>query len=146
MLKKRTFLHQNIPYSFNWNITHHKEKISHLGGRREEYIRLGTYFKRIYKGDIPNNLFNSKNLPRVSQFKIRGIKPAFLASFSKNLIRSGKIIRYGSNSKLLTPVTSRMFLYYEDLRSIKPDNPLEEKVCALALKRFDRYFKMKVTE
>ncbi|MFW9877190.1 MAG: hypothetical protein ACFFG0_29215, partial [Candidatus Thorarchaeota archaeon] len=43
---------------------------------------------------------NSQNLPRVSQFKLKGIKSAFIRSFSKKLIRSGKIQYHDSNSKL----------------------------------------------
>jgi len=87
MLKKKLFIHQNIPYAFNWNIAHHKQKISPKNPYREEFKTLGSYFKKIYQGTIPNELFNTRNLPRVS-------------SFSKKLIREGKITQYGSDSKL----------------------------------------------
>ncbi|MFX0046908.1 MAG: hypothetical protein ACFE8G_01955 [Candidatus Hermodarchaeota archaeon] len=97
MLKKKIFVHQNIPYAFNWNIVHHKAK---LVQNREEFRTLGTYFKKVYQGTIPNDLFNLRNLPRVSQFKIRGLKPAFMTSFSKSLIREGKIKLHDSDSKL----------------------------------------------
>lgn len=100
MLKYRLYIHQNIPYSFNWNKQHHKEKFSQLTSNRDELKRLKEYFKKTFDGLIPNNLFNSKEFPRVSQFKIKGIKSAFIRSFSKNLIRSGKIRYYDSNSKL----------------------------------------------
>ncbi|MFX0003668.1 MAG: hypothetical protein ACFFAA_08970 [Promethearchaeota archaeon] len=99
-LKIKTFIHQNIPYSFNWNKEHHKEKYSQIISNREELNRLKDHFKKIYEGIIPNNLFNSREFPRVSQFKIRGIKSAFVRSYSKNLIRSGKIRYYDSESKL----------------------------------------------
>jgi len=72
LLKKKTFIHQNIPYAFNWNIAHHKEKVLQENPNREAFIKLGSYFKRIYKGDIPNDLFNLQGLSRVSQFKMRG--------------------------------------------------------------------------
>lgn len=94
------FIHQNIPYSFNWNKTHHKEKYSQITANREELNKLKEHFKNVYEGLIPNNLFNSKEFPRVSKFKIKGIKSAFIRSFSKNLIREGKIQYYDSNSKL----------------------------------------------
>ncbi len=100
LLKKKIFVHQNILYAFNWNIAHHKEKILQKNPNREEFIKLGSYFKRIYKGDIPNDLFNLQGLSRVSQFKMRGLKPAFITSFSKKLIREGKIRYLGSDSKL----------------------------------------------
>ena len=100
LLKKKIFVHQNIPYAFNWNIAHHKEKILQKNPNREEFIKLGSYFKRIYKGEIPNDLFNLQGLSRVSQFKMRGLKPAFITSFSKKLIREGKIRYLGSDSKL----------------------------------------------
>ena len=100
MLKKKVFIHQSIPYSFNWNKKHHKEKYSQITANREELNRLKAHFKKIYEGLIPNNLFNSKEFPRVSRFKIKGINSAFIRSFSKNLIRSGKIQYHDSNSKL----------------------------------------------
>lgn len=99
-LKIKNFIHQNIPYSFNWNKEHHKEKFSQIITNRDELNRLKNHFKKIYEGTIPNSLFNSREFPRVSQFKIRGIKSAFIRSFSKNLIRSGKIRYYNSESKL----------------------------------------------
>lgn len=100
MLKKKLYVHQNIPYAFNWNIVHHKEKLAKSSPNREEFRTLGSYFKKVYQGTIPNELFNQRGLPRVSQFKIRGLKPAFIASFSKSLIREGKIKLYDSNSRL----------------------------------------------
>lgn len=99
-LKIKTFIHQNIPYSFNWNKEHHKEKYCQIITNRDELNRLKNHFKKIYEGAIPNSLFNSREFPRVSQFKIRGIKSAFIRSFSKNLIRSGKIRYLDSESKL----------------------------------------------
>lgn len=100
MLKKKLYIHQNIPYAFNWNIVHHKEKLAQAGPNREEFRTLGTYFKNVYQGTIPNDLFNQRELPRVSQFKIRGLKPAFITSFSKRLIREGKIRHHNSTSRL----------------------------------------------
>ncbi len=99
-LKKRFFVHQNIPYSFYWNIINHKAKFSQITANRKELNNLKMHFKRICQGLIPNDLFNSQNLPRVSQFKIRGIKLALIRSYSKKLIRAGKIQFHDANSKL----------------------------------------------
>jgi len=100
VIKKRDFIHQNIKYSFNWNLKNHKEKLSQLNSKREEFKRLGTYLKKIYQGSIPNNIFNTKTITRVSQFKVKGLKNGFLRSFSKKLINEGKIQKSDSNSKL----------------------------------------------
>lgn len=100
MLKKKLYVHQNIPYAFNWNIVHHKEKLAQSSPNREEFRILGSYFKKVYQGTIPNDVFNKRELPRVSQFKIRGLKPAFIASFSKSLIRERKIKLHNSGSRL----------------------------------------------
>lgn len=100
LLEKKLFMHQNIPYSFNWNRFHFKEKLIQNTTIKQELNKLKTHFRRVSKGEIPNNLFNLQNLPRVSQFKIKGLKSAFIRSFSKNLIRSGKIRQFDSNSKL----------------------------------------------
>jgi hypothetical protein len=101
LIKKRDFIHQKIKYSFNWNISHHKEKLDLSNSNREEFRRLGTYFKKIYQDSIvPNELFNARNIQRISQFKIKGIKSTFLTSFSKQLIRNNIIKNYTSDSKL----------------------------------------------
>jgi hypothetical protein len=78
----------------------HKAKLRQLTANKEDFIKLGTYLKRIYKGNIPNTVFNTKKFPRVSQFKIKGIKSVFISSFSKSLIREGIIMRTDSKSKL----------------------------------------------
>jgi hypothetical protein len=100
VIKRRDFIHQNIRYSFNWNLKNHKEKLNQFYSNREDFKRLGTYLKRIYQGSIPNNLFNTKEVTRVSQFKVKGIKNGFLRSFSKKLIREGKIQKLDSTYKL----------------------------------------------
>ncbi|MFX0188085.1 MAG: hypothetical protein ACFE8A_10150 [Candidatus Hodarchaeota archaeon] len=100
MLKHRDFYHQSIKYSFNWNLKNHKEKLNQLSSTQEEIKKLGSYLKKVYQGSIPNILFNRRDIPRVSQFKIRGLKNVFLRSISKKLIRTGKIIKLGSNTKL----------------------------------------------
>jgi len=100
VIKKRDFIHQNIKYSFNWNLKNHKEKLGQLNSNREEFKRLGSYLKKIYQGSIPNNIFNAKTITRVSQFKVIGLKNGFLRSFSKKLINEGKIQKLDSNSKL----------------------------------------------
>ncbi|MFX1393088.1 MAG: hypothetical protein ACFFAH_05870, partial [Promethearchaeota archaeon] len=100
MLKHRDFYHQSIKYSFNWNLKNHKEKFHQINSTKEEIKKLGTYLKKVYQGSIPNNLFNRRDIPRISQFKIRGLNNVFLRSISKKLIRTGKIIKLGSNNKL----------------------------------------------
>ncbi|MFW9781318.1 MAG: hypothetical protein ACFFFB_03450 [Candidatus Heimdallarchaeota archaeon] len=99
-IRNKVFIHQKIPYAFNWNIENHRQKISPLNPYRTEFIRLGKYFNRIYQGKIPHNLFNTRALPRVSRFKIIGLKSMFLRNFGKNLIKEGKIEYCDSNSKL----------------------------------------------
>ena len=99
-LSTKVYVHRKIPYAFNWNEYNHNQKFSQLFGNPSEIKRLSYYFKKIHHGDIPNNLFNTINSPRVSQFKIKGIKHAFLSSFSKKLIRQGTISYLNSQSQL----------------------------------------------
>ena len=114
MIKKRDFIHQNIKYSLNWNLKNHKEKLSQLNSKREEFKRLGTYLKKIYQGSIPNNIFNTKTITRVSQFKVKGLKNGFLRSFSKKLINEGKIQKSDSNSKLPKFAKKVYEIYYNN--------------------------------
>ena len=111
-LKIKTFIHQNIPYSFNWNKENHKNKYSQIISNRDELDRLKNHFKKVYEGLIPNNLFNSRDFPRVSQFKIKGLKTAFIRSISKSLIRSGKI-RYNDSNSKLSQYAQKVFDIYQ---------------------------------
>ncbi|MFX1275913.1 MAG: hypothetical protein ACFFBP_06690 [Promethearchaeota archaeon] len=101
MIKKRDFYHQSIKYSFNWNLQHHKEKLAVSRTNREEFRKLGSYFKKVYQTSlVPNDIFNSRNIQRISNFKIKGLKNGFIVSFGKQLIRQGIIKKYGNNYKL----------------------------------------------
>ena len=99
-LRTRVYIHRKIPYAFNWNENNHNQKVSQLFGNQNEIKRLSYFFNKIHHGDIPNNLFNSIDSPRISQFKIKGIKHTFLSSFSKKLIRQGIVSHLDSQSKL----------------------------------------------
>jgi hypothetical protein len=128
-LKIKNFIHQNIPYSFYWNKEHHKKKYSQLITNKSELDRLKDHFKKVTEGRIPNNLFNSKEFPRVSQFKIKGLKSAFIRSFSKNLIRSGKIRYYNSDSKLPKYARKVFFNYRENnIMSIPGHEPILKNI------------------
>lgn len=120
MLKQRIFYHQRIKYSFNWNLKNHKQKLDLSNSNRDDLIRLGTYLKTIYQGSIPNNLFNKKFVTRISQFKIKGLKNGFLRSFSKNLIRSGKITRLDKDTKLPTYAQKVYDIYHRNQFNKKP--------------------------
>lgn len=74
--------------------------------KNPDIIKLWNFFKRIGKGDIPNQLFNDYNLPRISQFKLSGISPKLLGSFKTKLIRQGKIKRLDETSKYAKMVQS----------------------------------------
>ena len=100
MLKQRTFIHQNIKYDFNWNLDNHKNKLFQVTSNLEEFRSLGKYLKEIYKSGVPSNLFNKRDIPRISQFKIKGLKSSFLRSFSKKLILNNVIQRSDGDSKL----------------------------------------------
>ncbi|MBD3211103.1 MAG: hypothetical protein GF311_00720 [Candidatus Lokiarchaeota archaeon] len=96
MLKRKDFLHQNIRYSFHY----HKTRLEKINQLSEDYEKLKKFLIEIYRGKIPNTLFNRKNIPRVSNFKLNGIKGAYIRSYSKQLIRSGKILKFDADYKL----------------------------------------------
>ena len=113
MLKNRLFIHQRIPYSFNWNKVHHKKKLIQIDADHEILNKLKIHFEKIIMGKIPNKLFNSPEIPRISQFKIKGLKSTFIRSFSRKLIRGGQIQFFNSNSKLPYYVQG-VFINYKD--------------------------------
>ncbi len=106
MIRRFDFIHQKIKYSFNWNQDHHKVKIEESLNQRDLFKKLEHYFNAILQGKVPNQLFNSKEIQRISQFKIVGIKSPFLSSFSKRLIKSGAIKSFGMDYKLSDYVKS----------------------------------------
>ena len=77
MLNRRDFYHQNIRYSFHY----HKERLDRLKIVNQNYNKLRHFFLKIYNGNIPNDAFNKKKTPRISNFRIKGIKKAFLSIF-----------------------------------------------------------------
>ena len=121
MIKHRDFYHQNIKYGFGWNYENHKSKLNNSNTNREDIRLLGTYLKNVFKGSVPNDLFNVRSNPRISQFKIQGLKTAFLQSFSKKLIRSGKIIRSDSNSKLPN-YAKEVYINFQKEKKRKPNH------------------------
>ncbi len=118
MLKRRDFYHQRICYSFNWNLKHHKQILNKGENSYEEFKILGTYFKRIYNGEIPEEIFNSREVPRISRFKITGLKRAYVNSLSKQLIRSGIIKHHDAQSKF-PKYAQNVYLTYKTNRIYK---------------------------
>lgn len=112
MLKRRDFYHQRICYSFNWNLKHHKDILQQVNGNQRDVKLLGKFFKRVYKGEIPEHLFNSREIQRVSRFKILGLKKAFVNSYTKKLIREGKIEIY-DNYSIFPQYVQKVYLSFQ---------------------------------
>jgi hypothetical protein len=127
-LKQRKFIHQSIPYSYNLNKDHpffklkNQPQILQIVSKNDGFKKLRTHFEAVLNGKVPNDYFNSKDLPRISQFKIKGVKRSYLKIFSKKLIRRGIIETYDNNSKLLT-FTKNVFDNFEENRDTKPKKP-----------------------
>ncbi len=113
-LKKRIFYHQSIRYSYHY----HKKRLNNLDQINENYKRVKSYFLEVYEGRIPNDMFNMKNNPRISGFKLRGIKAAALRSYSKKLVRSGQVKSYKSNN---------LSRYAENVYKIYENNKIDKK-------------------
>ena len=107
-LSERKFIHQNIPYSFYLNSDHqffgsrNHPKILEFGSNNNAYRKLRSHFLEVLNGNIPDQYFNSKEYPRVSQFKIRGVESYYLKFFSKKLIRAGIIEKHDKDSNLVS--------------------------------------------
>lgn len=97
MIKRKNFIHKGLVYSFNWNIENH-ERLKRIADN-SDVKKLWNYFNRIGRGDIPNQLFNDRKLPRISQYKIKNLSQKIVGSMSTKLIRRGKIIRIKETSK-----------------------------------------------
>ena len=133
-LKQRNFIHQNIPYSFYLNKDHqffkprNQPQVLQIGSKNDDFKKLRSHFIAVLNGKIPNQYFNSKDLPRISQFKIKGVKYSYLRIFSKKLIRRGIIESYNNNSKLLK-LTKNVFDNFERFLSKKPGhNPILKNI------------------
>ncbi|TFF98859.1 MAG: hypothetical protein EU547_00170 [Promethearchaeota archaeon] len=113
-LKKKTYYHQNIKYSFHY----HKRRLNNLDQLNENYKILKRYFIEVYEGKIPNDMFNMRNNPRISRFKLKGVGKAFLRSYSKKLIRSGEIKKLDSN---------KLSLYATNVYKTYQSNKIDKK-------------------
>ena len=133
-LRERKFIHQNIPYSFYLNRDHQffklrgKPQILQIETIDNDFKKLKSHFTAVLNGRIPNYYFNSKDLPRISQFKIKGIKNSYLKIFSKKLIRNGIIEPYDKSSKLLK-LTKNVFDNFDKFLNKKPGhNPILKNI------------------
>lgn len=133
-LRERKFIHQNIPYSFYLNKDHQffksrgQPQILQISSTNNDFKKLKSHFIAVLNGKIPDHYFNSKDFPRISQFKIKGIKNSYLKVFSKKLIRSGAIESYDKSSKLLK-LTKRVFDNFDENRNKKPGhNPILKNI------------------
>ena len=77
MIKRKDFYHKQIKYSFNWNFQNHKRTLKEYQGNRNQFKKLESFFRKVYDGTIPNDIFNARNMPRISQFRIKGLKRGF---------------------------------------------------------------------
>jgi hypothetical protein len=130
LLKRKDFVHQNIRYSFNWNYKNHVEKINKNTTARNDFKKLETYFKKIVNESfVPNHIFNKRGIPRVSQFKIRGLKKAFILSYAKGLIRAGKI-KKSNNSTKLPKLVQNVFNSYKEnqIKNIPGHDPILKNI------------------
>ncbi|MFX1258753.1 MAG: hypothetical protein ACFFAN_12905, partial [Promethearchaeota archaeon] len=122
------FYHQHIRYSFSWNYKHHTNKISILDPFLYEFKKLKNYFERILSeknAKLINSIFNSKQFPRISRFKISGLKSAFIRSFSKKLVQSSKIKKLDQHSKLPIYAQTVYNNYFkENLNKIPGHDPI----------------------
>ena len=133
-LRERKFIHQNIPYSFYLNRDHQffksrgKPQILQIEPINNDFNKLKSHFAAVLQGKIPDHYFNSKDLPRISQFKIKGIRNSYLKVFSKKLIRNGIIEPYDRSSKLLK-LTKNVFDNFDKFLNKKPGhNPILKNI------------------
>ncbi|MFO8019317.1 MAG: hypothetical protein R6U96_11820 [Promethearchaeia archaeon] len=151
MIKRKDFFHRKIKYSFNWNFQNHQRTYSEYQNNRKQFKKLEMYFKKVHKGAIPNQIFNARNMPRISQFRIKGLKRGFLPSFSRELINSGKVKKFGSDHKLSKYAANVYQIYKKNKINKKPGHDpvlkhiLIKDKCAIAIevpiwKKFNNEF------
>jgi hypothetical protein len=87
MINRYDYYHQRICYSFHFA----ENRFNQLSSKYENLKKLEDYFKKVSLGQIPNNIFNSRSNPRISRFKMKGLKSAFMRSLGKKLIKEGDI-------------------------------------------------------
>jgi hypothetical protein len=128
-LREKKFIHQSIPYSFYLNRDHQlfKSQILQIVSANYEFKKLKSHFIAVLNGKIPSYYFNSKDLPRISQFKIKGVRNSYLKVFSKKLIRSGIIEPYEKSSKLLK-LTKNVFDSFEKRNKKPGHNPILKNI------------------
>ncbi|MGQ4833396.1 MAG: hypothetical protein ACP6IS_05860 [Candidatus Asgardarchaeia archaeon] len=98
MIRERRFVHYNHVFVFRWNSKRHESFIDFREARA-----LYSFFNEIYLGHIPNNLFNSKDVDKVSQYVLKARSIEDLSLLEKRLLAQG-IINIVRGHRLLLEV------------------------------------------
>ena len=111
MIMKRDFFHQGLKYSFNWEPNRIKERVMFSKSNRI----LFEYLIKIYKNEIPFELFNDRNVERISKFRLKGLPKGYLQKLSDALINSGEIIKteLGNSKFELSELADKVFTNFE---------------------------------
>jgi hypothetical protein len=112
MIMKRDFFHQGLKYSFNWE----PNRIKNLAIVSKTNQILLEYLMKIYKNEIPFDLFNDKNVDRISKFRLKGLPKGHLNILADKLIGSGDIIKTDlGNSKFeLSELADKVYTNFKE--------------------------------
>ena len=86
MIKERRFVHYNHVFIFKWDSKKHESYIDFKEARA-----LYSFFNEIYLGHIPNTLFNSVTVSKVSQYILKSRSTMELSLLEKKLLAQGLI-------------------------------------------------------
>ncbi|MHA1732705.1 MAG: hypothetical protein ACTSU5_12240 [Promethearchaeota archaeon] len=97
MLSKRRFVHSGITYDFFWARENHQRLVTTTS--YPEIRVLWKFLERVSRGMIPN-LFNDRHLPRISQFRVKGLRRGVAPRIARELIRDGKILAQDKSGRI----------------------------------------------
>ncbi|GAB4324302.1 MAG: hypothetical protein Kow0069_29850 [Promethearchaeota archaeon] len=107
---KRRFVHSSVRYDFHWNKTNHGRLLRNSSA--VEVRVLWKYLERIERGDVPNHLFNDRALPRISRFRVKGLRRGVPQTIARKLVESGEV-RVEGPEGALPRMVREVFANYE---------------------------------
>ncbi len=109
---RRDFRHRGTPYSFRWNIEHHRT----IGRDTGDSAALWGHLQAVLRGSVPEEPFNSPFFRRASSLRLRKMTPHKRIGLYRRFLRSGMITESIDDSLV------RLLRQYQQRRGLNTHN------------------------
>jgi hypothetical protein len=124
MIAQQEFNHQNIQYIFRWEKDHHKK----FDFPKQMDAKITQYYSKIMEKDIPDELFETPTITRVSSFKLKNLTRGAIPTIRDKFIQQElvKVVKRKNVSQTNTLI-ERISEYVDNVYSVYSKNGYTQK-------------------